>query len=93
MKFFVFMYFKRVFCFVFLNVSDQPSNMFPVVFSNTLSMEKRFISAPFSNNYKCELYSKCVLFSVKEILEALKWRDQIDKQRGRQLPIGDMFKE
>lgn len=89
----LFMYFKRVFCFVFLNVSDQPSNMFPVVFSNTLSMEKRFISAPFSNNYKCELYSKCVLFSVKEILEALKWRDQIDKQRGRQLPIGDMFKE
>lgn len=89
----LFIYFKRVFCFVFLNISDQPSNMFPVVFSNTLNMEKRFISAPFINNYKCKLYSECVLFSVKEILEALKWRDQRDKQRGRQLPIGDTFKE
>lgn len=44
--------------------------MFPVVFSSKLNMEKRFKSAPFINNYKCVLYSECVLFS-KEILEAL----------------------
>lgn len=67
--------------------------MFPVVFSSKLNMEKRFKSPPFINNYKCVLYSECVLFSVKEILETLKWRDQVDKQGGRQLPIGDTSKE
>lgn len=67
--------------------------MFPVVFSSKLNMEKRFKSAPFINNYKCVLYSECALFSVKEILEALKWRDQVDKQEGGQLPRGGQSKE
>jgi len=67
--------------------------MFPLAFSRKLHMEKRFKSAPFFKDYKCVLYSECVLFSVKEILEALKWRDQVGKQGGRQLPIGDISKE
>lgn len=58
--------------------------MYPVVFSSKLNMEKRFKSAPFINNYKCVLYSECVLFSVKEILEALKWGETkwINKEEG-----------
>jgi len=38
------------------------------------------------------LYSECVLFSDKEIVEAFKWRDEKDKG-GRQMLIGDISEE
>lgn len=57
------------------------------MFSSKLNMEKRFKSAPFINNHKYVLYSECALFSVKEILEALKWRDQVDKQEANRRSV------